>query len=126
MNRQTCAWCDGPLPPRLTLRGTHPYTYCSKECDTARRIRRDTYAEEVEHLASMGIAPATIIQQLGVKPGSLERALHRAGRHDLAAILAPLACQKAACVDCGTPLARAGRQRCRPCYTATRRARSAA
>jgi hypothetical protein len=50
-------------------------------------MKRDYYAEEVEMLASLGASPTSIVQQLGVKAPSLERALHRAGRHDLAALV---------------------------------------
>jgi hypothetical protein len=125
MTAPSCKWCGGPIPPSA-YKLSAPRVYCSRECDIARRTKRDYYAEEVEHLATLGTSPALILRQLGVKPANLERALHRAGRHDLAALIAPFARHVHECIDCGTSVSRSGRLRCRACHTAMRNARSVA
>ena len=79
-----CPVCRQPMSP-LTLRG-EPRKVCSRTC--AGRVghpkRRDVYAEEVEDLRSYGSSPEDILTALGLKPGTLSRALYREGRADLA------------------------------------------
>ena len=41
-------------------------------------------AEEVEHLHALGESPLAVAQQLRLQPGSIAKALTRAGRADLA------------------------------------------
>ncbi len=49
-----------------------------------RGIRSEYTAEEVEFLHSMGYRPLAVAEHLGIDPGSVARALTRAGRADLA------------------------------------------
>lgn len=51
-------------------------------CETTRAA----LVEDVEWLASFGTCFVEIARRLGKAPGALERALHRAGRPDLAAL----------------------------------------
>jgi hypothetical protein len=114
VNTPTCAWCDGPLPTAVRAHTNEPRVYCSRECDAARRNKRDYYAEEVEFLASTGAAPSAIVQQLDVKPATLVRSLERAGRLDLAMIVRPVVNRRKPCADCHAPVDHSS-TRCRSC-----------
>lgn len=66
---------------------------------------RDSYAEEVEFLTSCGVTPLQIPTRLGVKPPTLNRALYRAGRPELARLFGPevTRSRKRTCQHCGGP-----------------------
>lgn len=72
--------------------------------------------EEVEFLLSCGVSAFRIAAQLGMKPGSVERALHRAGRPDLAPRFTALrhAEERVPCPECGDLIGRKAK-RCYPC-----------
>ena len=95
---------------------------------TTTPMPREHVVEEVEFLLDTGESPEQIARRLGRKPGTIARALGRAGRNDLARHFYRL--DKTArirathpCVDCGGVCSREA-TRCRRCnnrLTARRR-----
>lgn len=81
-------------------------------------------AEEAEFLLSCGQSPHEICRSLGIKAGSVARAMERAGRQELAATFERVRRATLAhpCVDCGGPVASPAAPRCRRCATQQRRA----
>jgi hypothetical protein len=78
---------------------------------------RDIVLDEVEFMLDAGEAPASIAARLGLKPGSVARALYRVNRPDVAILFeaARRATEGGRCVDCEAPVARRQSSRCRPC-----------
>jgi hypothetical protein len=91
-------------------------------------MKRDYYAEEVEHMLSMGSSPAQAAEQLGLHPASLARALYREGRDDLARPVQNVAAyhRQGKCEHCGANTSKPGRTRCRPCGNALKARRAVA
>lgn len=56
-----------------------------KACRGSSQLPRLRRVAEVEESLSYGIEPRRIAADYGIKPDSLARTMHRAGRHDLAA-----------------------------------------
>lgn len=83
---KTCPGCGNQMP-ELTQHG-NPRKYCTQGCAArhtrARQKKRDMYADEVEHLTSLGMSPHAIAKALDTTPSNLARALYREGRNDLA------------------------------------------
>lgn len=96
----------------------------------SRRIPRDVLLAEVELFTTSGESALALADRLDLQPGSIARALHRAGRHDLAArfnaeqLRARVAAAGLVCLDCPAPIS-LYHQRCPSC-AAHQRAREAA
>lgn len=94
----------------------------------------DEYLEEVEFLRSCGTSDAQIATRLGVQPGSVAKAVRRAGRPDLAAPFERLANaarprgprdRKKVCPGCGG-VCNAKSRACMACWRGLRRSEVAA
>ena len=79
--------------------------------------RREHVIEDVSDLLAAGESPATIASRLSMQPGSVARALYRAGLTDTARVFeaARRSLQHKPCVDCGAHVSCRKAQRCRPC-----------
>jgi hypothetical protein len=78
---------------------------------------RAVVVEEVEHLLSFGQPAPSIAKALGIREGSVARALLRAGRPDLAGKFERerRASEAHQCLDCSAPVACPKALRCRSC-----------
>lgn len=81
------------------------------------RNDRQTVLEEVEFMLEASESPHTIADMLGIKAGSVARALLRAGRPDLSNRFetARRSQESHPCADCGARVSWRTAERCRPC-----------
>lgn len=77
---------------------------------------RAVVLEEVEFMLGFGERPNRIADALGLKEGSVSKALYRAGRPDLAVKFERARPERNhPCVDCGSHVSNPRAPRCRPC-----------
>ena len=127
-----------PEPDRVDeLRATvereriaHNARYHNAAPDSTKHEPPATRAEQVQDMLTTGMEPAEIVAHLGIKPGSVVRALERAGRTDLIAPFERLRRQadKKLCPKCEAVWIWPSSTGCRPCANAAahERKRSAA
>ena len=117
-----CPVCGNDMPAHRP-KVNKPRKYCSTACATQASLRRDAIAEDVEWLLSAGVGHTEIAARLKLKPGSVARALYRAGRPDLARPFNSLHVRSRdrQCVDCGGRCSHTS-TRCTACGIAARNA----
>jgi len=81
-----------------------------------------TRVEQIEELTRIGMDPAGVVAHLGIKPGSVVRALERAGRKDLTPPFERLRRRdrKKPCPMCEKELINEESNACRACVSASR------
>ena len=76
-------------------------------------MRTVDLVEDIEWMRDSGESPHMAVARLGMSAGSVERALQRAERRDLAAWVQPA--KRVPCPECGGDMSRAGCPRCSEC-----------